>query len=127
MAEINGTYRFETFDFEAFAEGKRFILVSATKRKVYDEQKKKYTDEIEGVNLEVEIASDEMEYNIFGKTEKGVNSKVRFKMYVDDEDANIEDYLALISDDSFAPKEIFISEVTDARIKEVKQGNKKPF
>ncbi|PTJ62927.1 hypothetical protein BUZ77_12795, partial [Staphylococcus saprophyticus] len=41
--------------------------------------------------------------------------------------ANIEDYLALISDDSFAPKEIFISEVTDARIKEVKQGNKKPF
>lgn len=125
MAELNGTYQFETFDFEGFSEGKRFALVEAKERFTFDNEKKKYTDELEGINLEIEIVEDEMEYNIFGNTEKGVNAKVRFKMYVDNENANIEEYLSLIGG-GFTPKEIFISEVTDARIREVRQGNKKP-
>lgn len=123
MAKLQATYNFETFDFNGFKEGKRFALIKADERYKYDKDNNSYTDELSGVTLELEIVTDEMTYQMYGREEKGVNEKVRFTMYVDNPKANIDDYNEMLSD-GFQLNEVFITKVDSARLKNHRVGKK---
>ena len=125
MDAIQGTYPFETFDFKGFMQEKRFVLVDVKANYEYDEQKGGYDkDKFKGLKLEIEIAQDLMDYQLYKETKKGVNEKARFQLIVDDASVEIEDYLDMIGD-TFNPKEVFITEVDSARLRTVSQGKRK--
>lgn len=71
MDAIQGTYPFETFDFKGFMQEKRFVLVDVKPNYEYDEQKGGYDkDKFKGLKLEIEIAQDLMEYQLYKETKK---------------------------------------------------------
>lgn len=106
-------YLYMKFDFDEFAEGKRFMAKSAKEKYVWDKEERKETNEYEGVQMVLEVKEDNYEYDTKDGVKTGLNLNEEFVVLI--KGAKLEDYQDLVTQGFDMPKPVKVEDIEEVQ------------